>query len=343
MELLILSKIVLIFILLCLAAFFSGAQTALFSLGPVKLQQLKAVHQPRAALVQELLDKPRRLLISTLVGNVLITISVSVVTASLGFSLLGNQGIVSALVIMLPIILFFGEVLPRTLAVSCSEQFSLFAAQPLTIFMRAISPIRWVMNKLLSSVITTDTNLTMQDESILQEELLTEERVEENPPEESEIKEKREMIHKILDFSDTLVSAIMTPRSRMFTLPFDSDVAQLVRAVKENHFSRIPVYKQEKNAIIGVLYAKDLLTLTSGRNSLSTMSDSLIRPPYFVPHDKKIPDLLKEFQDKQIHLALVVNENGTVTGLVTMEDLLEELFGEIYDEFDLEVNTEGTD
>ena len=340
MELLLLSKIVLIFILLCLAAFFSGAQTALFSLGPAKLQQLKAVHQPRAALVQELLDKPRSLLISTLVVNVLITISVSVVAASLGFSLLGNQGIVSALVIMLPIILLFGEVLPRTLAVSCNEQFSLFAAQPLTIFMRAISPVRWIMNKLLSTVITPHTNLTMKDESILHEEFLTGEWGEENPPEGSEVKEKREMIHKILDFSDTLVSAIMTPRSRMFTLSSDSDVAQLVREVKENHFSRIPVYKQEKNAIIGVLYAKDLLTLTSGRNSLPTMSDSLIRPPYFVPHDKKIPDLLKEFQEKQIHLALVVNENGTVTGLITMEDLLEELFGEIYDEFDHDVNTE---
>lgn len=342
MELLILTKIILIFILLCLAAFFSGAQTALFSLGPVKLQQLKTVHQPRAALVQELLDKPRRLLISTLVGNVLITISVSVVAASLGISLAGNQGILISLLIMLPIILLFGEVLPRTLAVSRSEQFSLFVAQPLNIFMQAISPIRWVMNKLLNSIITPDTNLTLQVESILQEEPLSEELVAENPPEGSEEIEKREMIHKILDFSDTIVSTIMTPRPRMFTLPSDSDVAQLVRAVKENHFSRIPVYKQEKNTIIGVLYAKDLLAITSGKNSLPTMSDSLIRPPYFVPHDKKIPDLLKEFQDKQIHLALVVNENGTVIGLVTMEDLLEELFGEIYDEFDPNLNPEWT-
>jgi len=125
----------------------------------------------------------------------------------------------------------------------------------------------------------------------------------------------------------------------MFSLPYDSDIDHIIREINENHFSRIPIYKQEKNNIIGILNAKDLLTL---RNKQGSTIISTIRKPYFVPKGKKIQEVLNEFQDKKIHLALVVNEYGSVIGLVTMEDLLEELFGEIYDEFDDELKEEET-
>jgi putative hemolysin len=153
-------------------------------------------------------------------------------------------------------------------------------------------------------------------------------------------KEEREMIHKILNFSDTLVSSIMIPRTHMFTLSYDLDRTSLVKEIRDHHFSRIPVYKQEKNNFIGVLYAKDLLAVSEAETPSTTPVEHILRPPYLVPQDKKIPDLLKEFQDKRIHLALVVNEHGSIVGLVTMEDLLEELFGEIYDEFDDELKEE---
>jgi CBS domain containing-hemolysin-like protein len=126
----------------------------------------------------------------------------------------------------------------------------------------------------------------------------------------------------------------MTPREKMFTLPFDSDTSQIVNIVKEQPFSRIPLYKNEKNNIVGILNAKDILSFRLITDVPKTEMTSIMRQPYFVSHDKKVHDLLKEFQEKKIHLALVVNENGNVCGLVTMEDLLEELFGEIYDEFD---------
>jgi putative hemolysin len=340
LELLALSKIVFIFILLCFSAFFSGAQTALFTLGAVKL---KTAHHHRTSLVQELLNKPRRLLISILLGNMIITITASVVAASLCISLVGNRGIWVALLIMIPLILLCGEILPRTLAASHCEQWSLFVAQPLHIFIRALSPLRWIMQKTVTALTALFQNQNEHNQPILHEEELTE--FYEGEPQDDAVleKEEREMINRILAFSDTLVSTIMTPRSRMFILPADLEIAELIREVKENHFSRIPVYKQEKNTIVGVLYAKDLLALTRAKVTPSTMRDTLSRPPYFVPHDKKIPDLLKEFQDKQIHLALVVNEHGSVIGLVTMEDLLEVIFGEIYDEFDNELNTERTE
>ena len=333
MELLLFSKIILIFFSLFLVACFSGAQTALFALGDTKLQELIIAHHPRAALVQELLDKPRRLYLSTLVGSLFFIIAFAVISTSLCISLIGTRGIWIAFFIMIPLIIFLGEVLPRTFALSHSERCSLLVAKPLTAFIRALMPIRWIIKKLLNALVKPFGNQNESGDIILHEEPLSE-LPQEDLNEETIPQDKKEMVHKILAFSDTVVSTIMTPRSRMFTLSSDLDMGQLLREVKQNHFSRIPVYKQEKNTFIGILNAKDLLALTLEKKMPSGIGESLLRPPYFVPHDKKIPDLLKEFQDKQIHLALVVNENGTVNGLVTMEDLLEELFGEIYDEFD---------
>ena len=333
MELLILVKIILIFILLCFSAFFSGSETALFSLGPIKLLQLKESNHPRASLIQDLIEKPRRLLISILVGNECINITASALAASLCISLLGNKGKWIAIAIMTPLILFFGEVLPKTIAVSYSEKFSSWVAKPINIFARAIFPMRWIIRKLVDRVTVFFATQGEKEESIFFEEEFKE-LIEVGHKEGVLETEEREMIHKILSFGDTIVSSIMTPRSRMFTLPYDPDIDHTIKKVKENHFSRIPIYKQEKNNIIGVLNAKDLLTLRNKQDEATTTILSIIRQPYFVHKDKKIQDLLKEFQEKKVHLALVVNEYESVIGLVTMEDLLEELFGEIYDEFD---------
>jgi len=335
LDIVIIIKIIAIFGLLCLSAFFSGSETALFSLGSLKLHQLKESQHPKAALVLELLEKPRRLLISILVGNEIINITASSLAASLCISLLGAQGKWLAVAIMTPLILLFGEVLPKTIAVSRSEQFSLRVAQPLSIFATIILPLRWVIRQVVDRITVLFGTHSNRDESIYHEEEFKE-LVEVGHKEGILEKEEREMIHKILTFSDTLVSSIMIPRTDMFTLPYDLDRASLIKEIRDHHFSRIPVYKQEKNNFIGILYTKDLLAVTERADGELPPVDQIVRPPYLVPQDKKIPDLLKEFQDKRIHLALVVNEHGSVVGLVTMEDLLEELFGEIYDEFDAE-------
>jgi len=342
LELVIVIKIIAIFVLLCFSAFFSGSETALFSLGSIKLHQLKESKHPQAALVLELLEKPRRLLISILVGNEFINITASALAASLCISLLGNQGKWLAVAIMAPLILLFGEVLPKTIAVSKSEQFSLRVAQPLSIFATIIFPVRWIIRQVVDRITSLLGPHSKPDESIYHEEEFKE-LVEVGHKEGVLEKEEREMIHKILDFSDTLVSSIMILREHMFTLPYDLDRTSLIKEIKEQHFSRIPIYRQEKNNFIGVLYAKDLLAVNEAEVPSGAPVEHILRPPYLVPQDKKIPDLLKEFQDKRIHLALVVNEHGSTVGLVTMEDLLEELFGEIYDEFDDELNKEKSE
>jgi len=339
LEIVIVIKIVSIFFLLCFSAFFSGSETALFSLESTKLHQLKESKHPKAGLVHALLEKPRRLLISILVGNEIINITASALAASLCISLFGNQGKWLAVAIMTPLILLFGEVLPKTIAVSNSEKFSLRVAQPLSIFATIIFPVRWIIRQVVDRITPLLGSHTKSDESIYHEEEFKE-LVEVGHKEGVLEKEEREMIHKILNFSDTLVSSIMIPRTHMFTLSYDLDRTSLIKEIRDHHFSRIPVYKQEKNNFIGVLYAKDLLAVSEAETPSTTPVEHILRTPYLVPQDKKIPDLLKEFQDKRIHLALVVNEHGSIVGLVTMEDLLEELFGEIYDEFDDELNEE---
>jgi len=273
------------------------------------------------------------------VGNECINITASALAASLCISLIGNQGKWIAIAIMIPLILIFGEVLPKTIAVSNSEKFSIWVAKPISIFSNAIFPVRWIIRKVVDSLTSLFGKHGVKEESIFFEEEFKE-LVEVGHKEGIIEEEEREMIHKILKFGDTIVSSIMTPRSRMFTLPYDSDVDHIIKEVKENHFSRIPIYKQKKNNIIGVLNAKDILTLRDTKDTTSPSILNIIRQPYFVPKDRKIQDLLKEFQEKKVHLALVVNENGSIIGLVTMENILEELFGEIYDEFDNELKEE---
>ena len=336
MEILFLAKIIFIFILLCFSAFFSGSETALFSLGSIKLFQLKESNHPKAPLIHELLEKPRRLLISIIVGNECINITASAIVASLCISLFGNQGKWIALVIMTPLILLFGEVIPKTIAVSNSKNFSLWVAKPISIFSKVIFPVRWIIRRVVDRIVLLFGKKKESEESIFFEEEFKE-LVEVGHQEGILEKEEREMIHKILKFGDTVVSSIMTPRSDMFTLPYDSGIDYTIKKVKDNHFSRIPIYKHEKNNIVGILNAKDLLTLINKQDSDSTTIPSIIRQPYLVPKDKKVQEAFREFQERNIHLALVVNENGSVIGLFTMEDLLEELFGEIYDEFDDEL------
>jgi putative hemolysin len=339
LDLIILLKIVFIFILLCLSAFFSGSETAFFSLGPLKLFHLKESHHPKAPLVQELIEKPRRLLISILVGNECVNITASVLAASLFISLWGEQGKWIAIAVITPLILVCGEVIPKTIAVSHSEKFSLLVARPIDMFARGIFPIRWVIRKVVDLITSLVISPHKKEESIFFEKEIKE-LVEVGHREGTLEKEEREMINKILIFGDIIVSSIMTPRSAMFTLPHDIEISSLIKEVQKNHFSRIPIYKQDKNNIIGILNAKDLLSLRTLPDKTLTPVLTIIRQPYFVPKDKKVHDLLEEFQEKKIHLALVVNEYGSVMGLVTMEDVLEELFGEIYDEFDHEVREE---
>ena len=333
MESLVLVKIILIFILLCFSAFFSGSETALFSLSSVKLFKFKESKHPRESLVHNLLANPRRLLISILVGNECINISASALAASLCISLMGFQGKWIAIAIMTPLILLFGEVLPKTLAVTYNEKFSFFVARPLDLFARIIFPLRWTIRRIVDAVLTLFSTKYENKSAIFYEKELKD-LIDVGHKEGILEKEERALIHNILKFNDTPVFSIMTPYSIMFTLAHDLSIQQAIRQAKKHPYSRIPVYKKEKNNIIGILNVKDLLAMNFKPDGKTASIASVLRSPHFVSQEKRIHVVLKEFQEKKVHLALVVNRAKKVVGLITIEDVLEELFGEIYDEFD---------
>ena len=333
MEITVFFKISLIFILLCFSAFFSGSETALFSLGSIKLFKLKESRHPRASLIDELLRHPRRLIISLLAGNDIINIAASAVAASLFISVAGIEGNWMSIAVMTPIIFLFGEVLPKTIAVTHSEIVATLVAKPVDFFARIIFPLRWILKKLVDAVLYLVGASQGKSESIFYEKEFKD-LVDTGHREGVLKKEEYALIHKILKFNDTVVFSIMTPRSKMFILPDDLPLDQVIARVKDQHFSRVPVYSQNKNAFIGILNAKDLTTVAAKGDRTITKVADIIRPPYFTSPDKRIQVLLKEFQAGKIHLALVADSSGQCIGLVTMEDMLEELFGEIYDEFD---------
>ena len=333
MENLVLVKIILIFILLCFSAFFSGSETALFSLGSVKLFKFKESTHPKESLVYKLLENPRRLLISILVGNECINISASALAASLCISLVGFQGKWIAIAVMTPLILLFGEVLPKTIAVSYSEKFSFFVARPLDLFSRFIFPLRWTIRRIVDAILALFGSRHENQSTIFYETELKD-LIDVGHKEGILEKEERALIHNILKFNDTPVFSIMTPYSIMFTLSHDLSINQAIKQAKKHPFSRIPVYKGEKNNIIGILNVKDLLVINFKSDRNTTSIESILRPPHFALQDRRIHVVLKEFQKEKIHLALVVNRAKKVIGLITIEDVLEELFGEIYDEFD---------
>jgi putative hemolysin len=234
---------------------------------------------------------------------------------------------------MTPLILLFGEVLPKTIAVSHNEKFSFFVVKPLDLFARIIFPLRWTIRRIVDALIYLIGAKQENGVNIFYEKELKD--LVDVGHEEGILEgEERKMIHNILKFNDTPVFSIMTPSSSMFTLPHNLTIEKAITQLKKYSFSRTPVYKQERDNIIGVLNAKDLLTMDLKHDRCTTSIAAMMRPPYFVSQDKRIHVVLKEFQEKKIHFALVVNKAIKVIGLVTMEDMLEELFGEIYDEFD---------
>ncbi len=325
-------SLLLFVILLGASAFFSSSESALFSLGRLKLEKLLGGGDPRAETIARLLERPRRLIISILIGNEMVNIAASAVMASIIIGLLGRgRGWVS-IIIMTPLLMLFGEVTPKSLAVCHNERLSLWLARPIAGFTHLISPLRWVFRQLSERVIRLFGGGGKGTGTIMEAEIKT---IVDLGREEGVLEEtEREVIHKIFEFGDTLVSEIMVPRPDIFSLPEDMSLGEVMARVREKRFSRIPIYHGEQDNVVGVLYAKELLPLVRRRDfrEEERLPASLLKKPLFVPSGKKTGELFRELQIKRTHIALVVDEHGDLAGLVTMEDLLEEIFGEIADE-----------
>ena len=316
-------------ILLFLSAFFSGSETALFSLGKLQRRSMKQTKNPRRKFVERLLARPSRLLISISVGNTFVNIMASGLATVLFISLLARQGEFVAFIAMSAAILIFGEITPKFLAVRNPPRFSLAVAKPLFIFSRLVTPlVRFLETTTGSIVHLLEGGRDAGASAPTEEELMTV--VELGHKEGIVDRVEREMILRAFEFGHLPAEEVMTPRTEIFSLDVRTTPPRARALLQERGVSRVPVYRKSPEDVVGILYAKDLVV--DMFSSPGTSLKRYLHPPYFIPETKRLGPLLWEFQKKGVHIAMVIDEHGALSGLVTMEDLLEEIVGEIVDQ-----------
>jgi putative hemolysin len=320
--------IVLIF-LLFVSALMSGSEVAYFSMRPIDLEKLKNSKSKRSMAVLKLYNMPEKLLSTVLVANNFVNIAIVILSAylsnrSFDFSSDPVFGFIIQVVIITFLLLFFGEIMPKVYATKNHVSLALFMAYPLLILEKIFKPITFVLIFSSSFVKrrtgTHGENISMNDLSDALE--LT----------SDDLSEDEKILKGIVNFGNINVSAVMCPRIDVTAIDINSGFNQIIPVIINSGFSRIPVYSHSFDNVKGIIYAKDILPYANNPDSFKWQA--LLRPPYFVPETKKINDLLKEFQIKKIHMAIVIDEYGGTSGIVTLEDILEEIVGEITDESD---------
>ncbi|MBE0516930.1 MAG: DUF21 domain-containing protein [Methanophagales archaeon] len=323
-------KIVVLFVLLLLSGFFSGSETALIKLGRIKARSLLKQGVKGADTVQKLVNEPEALLTTVLIGNNIVNIAASALATSLAIDYFGDFGVGIAIGVMTFLILTFGEIIPKTIAVHHAEQFSITVSKPLEILIFVLRPVIRIF-----SVITNAFG-KMLGLKIPQGKLLSEEEVKtmlDIGEEEGAIEgDEKEMMNGVLKLDYITAKNVMIPKEAMVCLEAHHRVDSAVELIKKSGYSRIPVFEGNKDHIVGILYAKDLLISANDKTALVR---ELMKPAYFVPERARVDDLLKEFRKGKFHIAIVVDEEGRTKGLVSLEDLLEEIVGSIHDEYDV--------
>lgn len=283
--------------------------------------------------------QPRQLLITIIIGNTVVNITIASLAAILTtqfcnkFNFNPEIGILINIVVVTLVLLITSEVMPKVIAVRNARAFSRAVSGVLMVIFYLFSPISLVLTR-FTRFVQYSVGFSAEKSQLSEEELrtLVDVGVEHGTLE----KDEKEMIHSIFEFGETTVKEIMVPRTDMVCIELNSTLTQIMELVKTKLLSRIPVYEDRIDNIIGILYVKDLLPLLDKRKKERLDLKKLARPPYFIPEQKKIDDLLRHFQKERIHMALVVDEYGGVAGLVTLEDVIEEIVGEIQDEHDKE-------
>ncbi|MBI4638433.1 MAG: HlyC/CorC family transporter [Candidatus Rokubacteria bacterium] len=320
-----------LFVLVVCSALLTGAEAAYFSLGRARLRRM-TTSRTDAGAPSPVVEHPHELLVTLLVGITLINIGAAAIAATVAVDLFGHQvGLLVEIVGMILVLTTFGEVLPMTLAVKHPETFLALAHRPVAWLGAALAPVRAVLGGLTSLTVRLLGRGREAGPELTEEELRT--LVDVGASEGVVEREEREMIHKVFELEDTLVRSVMVPRTDTFCLDVETPPEEILPALREHLHSRVPVYEGSMDVIVGILYTKDLLPYVAGLPQDFDLRARL-HPPYFVPESKRADALLQEFQAKKLHIAIVVDEYGGTAGLVSLEDLLEELVGEIADEYD---------
>jgi len=329
-------QLIILIISLILCAMASGAETALTSVSRIKLKNLVEEGDKKALEIERLTANPNIFLSTILVVNSVAVIIASSMTTVLALRFFPNYGELIGTILISLVVLIFCEITPKTTAVQNPIRWARVLVKPVRVAAWLLHPLIVALSAITNTLVRLmGGQMKHRGPFVTEEEL----RLLVNVGEEEGVLEEEEtdMIHSIFEFADTTVREVMIPRIDMITLESDATVDEAVDLALQGGFSRIPVYEETIDNIIGVLFTKDMLKqLREGHNSLPIRE--LVRPPYFVPESKKLDDLLHEIRQKRTHMAIVVDEYGSVAGLVTIEDLVEEIVGDIQDEYDREEN-----
>ena len=338
MESLYLIYSVVFILLLFLSAFFSGSETAFFSISKIELAKLKEERSSSAKKIVRLLNDQRKLLITILTGNTLVNIG-SAITATIltvrliqQYHLSETWSIFFEVVVVTFLILIFGEITPKVVAVKRPVVFARKIVFWVDLAYLAFYPVSASLERFtlfFSKVFHLEKNEHFLSEDELK--ALIELGEEKGTIQE----EEKEMIDSIFEFGETTVREIMVPRIDMVCVEVTTPIEELIGLIQKEGHSRIPIYEERIDNIVGVIHAKDLIPFLANSQKITNLR-KLARPAYFIPESKKIDDLLREFQQEKTHMAIVVDEYGGTAGLVTLEDVIEEIVGEIQDEYDQE-------
>lgn len=324
------SQLIFLLILLALSGFFSSAETALTTVNRIHMRTLADADNKKAKMVLKITKDSAKMLSAILIGNNIVNLSASSIATTLAISMFGNYGAGIATGIITFLILIFGEVSPKTLSTIKADSISLKIAGIINVLMIVLTPVIFLINKLslgvlfLFGVKASDGNRVMTEEELRtivdvgQETGVIED-------------EERAMIHNVFDFGDAEAKEVMIPRIDMTFVHIDADYNEVLEIYKQDMFTRLPVYEESTDNVVGIINMKDLLLI---ENTDNFSIRDIMREPYFTYEHKNTSDLFLEMKKSSISLAIVLDEYGVTAGLITLEDLIEEIVGEIRDEYD---------
>lgn len=335
----------IIVLLILFSAFFSGSETAMTAASHARLHQLERKGERRASLVLRLKDRSETMIGAILIGNNIVNILSSALATMVFYSFFGETGVAYATVVMTVLVVLFGEVVPKTYALNNSDRTALAVAPVLDVIVKLFSPaallVRWIARgifRLVGARIATDYGHPEQEEELRGLIELHGHKVEIEDVEE--VREERAMLRSILDLSEVWVEEIMTHRRNVTMIDAEANIDEIIRQVLQSPYTRLPLYKGDQDEIVGVLHAKAVLRAVKGLSDEDLHKLNVLEiatPPWFIPESTTLLDQLQAFRARREHFALVIDEYGAFQGVVTLEDIIEEIVGEISDEHDIAV------
>lgn len=323
-----LSLVFILIGLILMSAYFSATETAFSSLNRIRLKNLAAGGNRRARLVLELVEDYDRILSTILIGNNIVNIASASLATVMFVDYFGEAGVTISTVVMTVMVLIFGEISPKSLAKEMPESFSMLSAPVLKAFSILLQPLNWLFSlwkRLLSKIVRSSDSRGITEEELI---IMVEEATQEGEIEPSE----GDLIRNAIEFNDLDVSDVLTPRTELIAVSEDEQIERIHSLFAESEFSRLPVYRDSIDNIVGVIHIKDFFRRRSDNIT------SFIKPVLHTTDTEKISKLLPLLQEQKCHLAVVSDEYGGTMGIVTLEDIVEEIVGEIWDEHDEVVN-----